>query len=428
MIRNRWLIPLLLLIPATAAAQTSESNSKQVFQEAARAPAGSARAVELYRRYTQLEPDDAWGHLALAEAYAAAQRFSDAQASVQRAEQLVPGEGDVAIVRARINRAQRTFLPSVKPNALASRDSDGNASTSLGVLGDVSVGRTTRFGLTGSHTITSAEQIDATMNRGAVLLTIRTPTVRWTSEVGGAQITHDSSYTLPVGQTHLRWAASPKAPVIDVRVRRAPVTAAYSLIHAEALLTEARGLFDVPVASRLKLRASGQLGSLQDRVDPLAPLPTTNRGRGRRNTSVPYTETNRRVGYGGALVTPISTTSEVALNAYRLTYEHAGSGNYFAPEFADLLEVSSYSEIYRFDPLTIAFDAGLGVQRAKLFGEATGDVTPAARLWAQLSWALSPYLELAGEVDAYKSQLSTVATSSSWNSVSGGVSVRWLIR
>jgi tetratricopeptide (TPR) repeat protein len=420
-------LTFLLTLSSVALSQTPNPNSREIYQAAQRERAGSDRALELYRRYVQLEPDDAWGHLALAEAYAAARRFSEAFGSLARAERLAPGESDVAIVRARVQRAHRASLPTVKPSFSGGRDSDGNTSLLVGMNGDVAMSAASRLGLAGSHLTTRAEASSATVDRGAVTFAVRKPTMRWTSELGAARLTHDRSYTIPVGQTHLRWSRGAWSPAIDLRVRRAPVTAAYSLIRAEALLTEARGVVDVPVTSRLKLRANGQVGVLDDRVDPII-APASNRGRRPRNTVLPYTETNRRTGYGGAVVTALSATSELAANAYRLTYEHLGSGNYFAPEFVDLLELGTYSEIYRFDPLTIAFDAGVGMQRVKQFGGVVGDVTPAGRLWGQVTWPVTSHVEVSAEVDAYRSQMSTVATSSTWGSVMGGLAVRWLVR
>ena len=428
MIRKLAFSALLLGLPVAANAQTSDGDSREVFAQAAHEPRGSARSVALYQRYVQLEPDDAWGHLALAEALAAARRFDEAFREIDRAEKLAPGEGDVAIVRTRVNRAHRAALPTVKPTALVTRDSDGNTASAFGINGDISIASTARFGLAAVHGTTATEGLSGSIARGVATFAVVTPALRWTSEVGGAQITHDSSYTTPVGQTHLRWSRGAASPAVDIRVRRAPITAAYSLLRAEALLTEARALVDIPVAGPLKLRATGQLGRVQDQVDPTEPLPTTNRGRRPAgNTTRPYTETNRRIGMGGGVMTQLSATSELGVTAYRMGYEHEGSGNYFAPEFVDILELSSYTEIYRFDPVTIAFDAGVGVQRAKVFHENVGGITPAARFWGQVSIPLSQYLEIGAEIDAYKSQLSTVATSASWSSVSGGLSLRWLI-
>src|SRR5688572_13862888 len=149
MIRILRLILFLLLIPAAARAQNT---SKEIFAQGQAAAVGSSQAIELFQRYTRLEPDDAWGFLALAEALAAARRFGDAETALHRAEALAPGDDDVAVVKARVERARRAFLPAVKPTAFVTRDTDENTSVTFGAMGDAALGTTVRAGLTGGRT------------------------------------------------------------------------------------------------------------------------------------------------------------------------------------------------------------------------------------------------------------------------------------
>ena len=414
---------LLAVVPTAGIAQSS----KAVYAQAKREAPGSQRSIDLYKRYVALEPDDAWGHLALAESHAAARNFDEAFAAMKRAETLAPGEEDVRIVRARINRLHRASLPSIKPTVFFSRDTDSNTSFTIGAAGDVALSSAARFGVTGLRTSTSDGFVNGAVDRGAATLAVKSGGLRWTSEVGAARISHDSARNVVVGQTHLRWsAASQNSFVADVRLRRAPVTSSYSLLFAEAVLTEARASIDIPLGSRLKLRGLGQLGS----IETSAITTTTEDGRGNsgRTTSQTNVERNQRIGVGGAVVGSLSRASEVSLLGYRLGYEHASSGQYFAPQHVDMIEVGTYTEIYRFDPLTIAFDAGAGIQRAQLFGEEAGGITPALRFWGQVTLPISAYLELNSEVDYYKSQLSTVTTSARWSSLAGGLSLRLLIK
>ena len=423
----RWFALLLLSVTAPLSAQ---STSKAVFAEAQREPPGSARSIDLYERYVKLEPSDAWGFLALAEAHAHAREFDDAFAALARAEKLAPGEADVAIVRARIKRAHRNSLPSVKPMSHLSRDTDGNASLRIGAAGDVSLSNAARAGLAGTRTLIDDGTNQATADQANATFAVKTSQLRWNAEVGVARISQTVVRNVPAVQTQLRWAKSARAPVFDVRVRHAPLTAAYALVQAEAMLTEARGIVDLPIGAGIKLRTSGQLGGISDNVaadvinTPTGPgnpnrIPTT----GRRGAG----STNRRMGIGAGLVRSLAATAELSVNGYRLSYNEPSTSGYFAPEHVDQLEVASYAEIYRFDPITIAIDAGVGVQRAKLFTQPPGGVTPAARFWGMLSAPLAEKVELNLEVDAYKSQLSTVATSASWSSMAAGLSLRLLI-
>src|SRR5262245_56832027 len=97
------LIAALFLTMRSLSAQTPDStqiyakiveanpeNSRAVFRLATLLPRGSAEAIALFERYIRLEPQDAWGHLALAEAYTAAGRVDAAEASVVRAENIAP--------------------------------------------------------------------------------------------------------------------------------------------------------------------------------------------------------------------------------------------------------------------------------------------------------------------------------------------------
>jgi hypothetical protein len=417
----------LLLIPAAARAQNT---SKEIFAQARAAAAGSAQQIELYERYTRMEPDDAWGHLALAEALAAARRFGEAQNALRRAETLAPGEEDVAVVKARLERARRNYLPSVKPLAYITHDTDDNTSLTIGAAGDAALSASVRAGITGGHTSIDDGASNATVERAAAALVVKSNTVRWDAELGGARLNHVRTRTVPVGQTHLRVTTGAKGVTADARVRMQPVTSVYSLVAAETMITEARGLLDIPVVGGLKLRASGQIGQVEaGTLTPIGPAPSPGQGRGnQRQQYLATVNENRRVGFGGGLVLAYAPVAEAAVTGYRLQYDHAGPGLYFAPEYVDVVEIGTYAEIYRFDPVTIAIDAGVGAQRAKSFNQPEGEVEPAYRLWSQVTVPLGRYVDLNGEVDFYQSQLGAVTTGAGWSSLSGGLSLRWLLR
>lgn len=422
MIGRLFFLLLLLLIPVTARAQNS---SKEIFAEARAAAAGSAASIDLYQRYTRMEPGDAWGFLALAESYAAARRFRDAGTALARAYALAPGEEDVAIVKARIERARRNALPSVKPTALLTRDSDANTSIQIGAAGDAVLTNAIRAGITGARVTTGDGTTSATVDNAAATIALKSPTVRWSTEVGAARFTHLRTRAVAVGQTRLRWSKDLRGFTADVRVRHAPITNVYSLVNAEALLTEARGLLDIPITGALKVRATGQLGRIE--TGTLTPIAAPRPGRGNQTQFTRLVDRNTRFGYGGGVVLPYAPVAEAALIGYRLQYDDAGTGQYFAPEHVDVIELGTYAESYRFDPFTIAVDAGAGLQRAKAFDLPESRVTPAYRLWAQAGYPLARYVDLHAEVDYYRSQLSTVATSAGWSSFTAGMSLRWLM-
>jgi Flp pilus assembly protein TadD len=79
------------------------SRSRAVFRLAQlRAEHDRAGAIALYRRYVVLEPRDAWGHVALADALGANGDVAGALAEYDQAARLEPAERDVHIGRARL--------------------------------------------------------------------------------------------------------------------------------------------------------------------------------------------------------------------------------------------------------------------------------------------------------------------------------------
>lgn len=67
------------------------------------------QAVRFFRRYTDAEPTDAWGWIALGEAFASEGRFGDALSAYASAARIAPTERDVVTGRARLlARAGRT--------------------------------------------------------------------------------------------------------------------------------------------------------------------------------------------------------------------------------------------------------------------------------------------------------------------------------
>jgi len=67
-----------------------------------RAERDRGAAIALYRRYVALEPRDAWGYVALADALGASGDMSGAMAAYDQAARLEPNERDVRVGRARL--------------------------------------------------------------------------------------------------------------------------------------------------------------------------------------------------------------------------------------------------------------------------------------------------------------------------------------
>lgn len=411
-------------------------NSRAVFRLAALQPRGSARAIELYRRYVSLEPKDAWGHLALAEALAAANHYGEAMREIERADQLAPGNEDVAVVRKRVQKSQRQAVPTAQPRVAVTKDSDQNQLTQLSFTGDIASGPTSRFGAVYTHSMTGDGVSSFNADDGRLTLLSKTATTRFELNGGVAHVAAPVSFTTAVGRARLRASSSPLGALLDVRAQRIPLLVSPLLMVNQVVLSEARVTAELPLAGRVRIRGNAQLGDLAsaniDTVTYYQMQQGMGRGRGSggltTSTAVVGSKMhNRRVGYGGALVTRVGAASEISANYYQLSYDAASKAGYFAPRLVQLAEIGTYSEIYKFDPVVIAFDVGAGIQRAAAQGAELGNWQPALRGWGQLSIPLGRAVELNLETDYYKSQLSTVSTSGSWSSLMGAVSLRWLV-
>jgi tetratricopeptide repeat protein len=437
-------VGILLLLTRGLAAQTPDSvliyakivanepdNARAVFRLASLRPRGSPEAISLLERYVRLEPGDASGQLALAEAYAAAGRFDAALQSLARAAELAPEERDVAAVRQRIERAQRGAVPTVQPRISLTGDSDNNLLMQWTAAGDFVAGRFLRFGMlaTQSRTSGGAEGFSAFDARASFQL--RTPTTRYEMSAGGA---FQLDYSMPVARARLRWSPAAQGPQIDLRATYAPMLISPLLMNNRAALLEARGAFDLPVFGMLHVRANVQRGHVATETvwnvsqdpqclnrNPRRPLPGC-------PAPIITTRQNARTGLGAGLVTRVNPVTEFSANYYQLSYDlPADSLGYFAPRLVQLLELGTYAEVYRIDPLTIAFDLGTGIQRSARHGAELGSWTPALRGWAQLTYPIGRAVELNLESEAYSSQAEAVTTSESWRSVSVSLSFRWLI-
>ncbi|HUH12227.1 MAG TPA: tetratricopeptide repeat protein, partial [Longimicrobiales bacterium] len=77
------------------------ANSRATYQRARLLPPGSPEAIRLFRRYTALEPDDAWGFIALGQSLLDAGAPADAVAAFAEAERIEPGTREAALGQAR---------------------------------------------------------------------------------------------------------------------------------------------------------------------------------------------------------------------------------------------------------------------------------------------------------------------------------------
>lgn len=426
---RRTIVLALLLMAARSLPAQAPDDSRAVFQMAAQRPQGSAESIALLERYVRLEPTDAWGFLALAESQAAARHFDEALRHVERAAALAPGEEDVEVVRQRVLRARRNAAPAIQPRTSYTRDSDANRLIQTSLAGDLSTGRTSRFGFSVTHSGTGDDFDSFKADEARAHFNVRTASTRLELSGGAARVDALNSFTTAVGRARLRINPRPTAALADIRLTRTPVLVSPLLMVNQVVLTEARGTFELPLGKVFRLRANGQIGDMSSaEIDTITfDAGRSRSGGGMRNSLVNTRSHNTRTGMGGGLVARTGSSSEVSATYYQLSYESPATAGYFAPRLVRLIEAGTYTEIYDFDPLTVALDLGAGAQQVAQHGDELGEWKPALRAWAMLTLPLARAVELNIETDWYRSQLGTVATSSTWNSLSGALSLKWRI-
>ena len=128
----------------------------------------------------------------------------------------------------------------------------------------------------------------------------------------------------------------------------------------------------------------------------------------------------------------VAATKEIEVSGIfqRLTFSHATTSGYFAPQLAQLAELAMYSEHEWENGTVLALDAGAGAQRIQEFESAIGKWEPSYRLFASLDIPFRPASAIHLELDSYDSRLGSDApsASSSWRSFSLTASLRLALR
>ncbi|MGH7475255.1 MAG: tetratricopeptide repeat protein [Longimicrobiales bacterium] len=358
--------------------------SRALYQLGRIARRGSTEQIQLLQRYAELEPGDAWGHLAYGDALLRGGRPRSALHAYERGLALAPDDEDL-IGGAR--RARTMIRPRVEPLLGAAHDSDGNQVLTGGAAvlivgpGDIDFGvRAARIESHGAGigAATSSLRLGlASPARAGLRISGDVGLVRFGAAGAGANSA--------VGSLLLR-ASSGQLTGAEIRAARTVITATPELVANEAVVDELRVRATLPLVASLGVRGMARLGRIASAVE--AP--------------------NQRVGAGAGLVAAITPLLELSANAQRLGYARTTSAGYFAPARADVLELAAYVEHYPGD-LTLALDAGAGAQRVERHGGELDGWKPALRLWGSV--ATSPYArtQLGLELEAERSQLEAPA-------------------
>lgn len=449
-------------------------NSRATYQLARLEPAGSRFAIKLFQRYVKLEPQDPWGCMALAEAFAKAGYINSAVRWYVEAVTRAPREQDfwiglgkvlehagqveasvrvyerwavvspkdalawntlgIASQRAgRLHGAVSAYeralaiqpndatikrlrvvwaeaAPALTPLAGRSWDSDGNVVLQGGLMGNMMAFERTRLGVKMGIIEAEDSQRRATAKEFAL-------TASWQPR---SNFYLDGRTGLVQTRSSGNLAFSPRTtPELYLRSRwRAPTNGSAAEL----------GLTLAPLtATPLLLAQPVVLKELQWNLR--APLYGASRlrGFGQLGTLKSARENNRRFGYGGALAVRLRSDWEISTQYRVMDYTRPTRSGYFAPDFLQTVEAGSYLSYSRLWPLTLTFDFGGGAQRVTPHGRAPYKWGRVFRLWALLSWNLQPGRELALEFERYDSVIpgNALEPAYGWRYGALTLSLRW---
>jgi tetratricopeptide (TPR) repeat protein len=470
--------------------------------------ANPSRAQSYFRRYVAVEAGDAWGWIALGDAYAADKEYSGALDAYRRALAIAPSERDVVIGRARVlasagrtddaidayqswttshssdaeaerelaiqqrragryREAARTFSAAnqIEPNPWAergiesargfsapaleilsggSRDSEENQMVRAGAEVSAQIGDRVRARVSADRRWLSGFA-DVTIDDASVGFIAR-PLAAFRFEASGGVARPHSTITItdtiPAvvtgggnGRGRGNTGAPPAGTIIqtesesadnivvgavrgilrqpggrsslDLRVTRTLLDATPVLAINRVVRNEFAGRADIGILPRVKVRAGARAGSYSATAD-----------------------NNTRVSLLGGLALAATDAIEVSGVFQRLTFDHATTSGYFAPEAAQLAELGTYAEFESDNGTVFALDAGAGAQRIQEFATAMGKWEPSYRLFASLDIPMKPGSAVHLELDSYDSRLGSDApsASSSWRSVSLSAALRLALR
>ncbi len=448
-------------------------NSRATYQLGRLAPQGSKLAIELFRRYVFLEPDDPWGYMALAEAFAKAGLYDPAVCWYEEAVTLAPTEQDSWIgLGSILERAGRVDASiEVYERWAKVRPKDALAWRTLGQARQ-RAGRLREAAYAFEHAL-AIKQDEATMKRLRHVLSYGAPAItplfgrNWDSD---GNVVYQGAVTgnwMPLDRTRLGvkvGVTQVEDPGSSTTANEFALTASWQprsnlILDSRAGLVQIRGSHNqsssrtTPVLhwrTRWRAAASGPAGELRVNIAPLmaTPLlmaqpvvlkeiywlmsvpaygPLRLQALGQLGTLKSDTHQNTRIRYGGALVLRLASALEFSGQYRALTYRHPTKAGYFAPDLLQTVEVASYLEYSRLWPFVLTLDLGLGVQRATPHGRAPFSWGRAFRLWALMAWNFQPSRQLALEIESYETITpgEALIPDYGWRSSAVVLSLRW---
>lgn len=355
------------------------------------------QALGWFRRYTELEPDDAWGWLAAGDKYLKLGKSVEAKSAYERAARLAPKDNDI---REHLARGRLRAAPGVNPLGGYERDSDGNRTWRAGLGADLAVRGGLRFGGRVARADISDGFTSARVDEGVVRLEGRpTITTRLDFSFGFNRLVvpESTSRTTSVADFHLRWRSLEGAPAVEIRAQRLALGTAPLLVINQSMRNELRVSLEIP-ADPVRIRVGGRAGRIETAVE----------------------EANSRLQGDAALVLPLGWRGEVSAQYHRLGFSRPSAAGYFAPRLVETLEGGTYWELGGDGGASLSLDLGAGIQHLAKQEEKAGPWKLALRAWAMLIVDVSRRVQWQTEAEAYSAPFAPVGvvTTPNWRYIS----------
>src|SRR5262249_48230672 len=436
-------------------------------------PPGSPEAIALLRRYVKLEPQDAWGTMALGNALAKAGDVDGAIAQYGVARGKAPAESDVYTGLGRIlrdagrtdeqvenyerwvsaqprnadawfelgrarGRAKRyaeaadAYAASyaIRKDETSEEALDGALAESgpslrpfFGLSNDTDQNRIKRWGLDAERQLTSRSRWGLHAERAEVWDPFSSGTMDSLALFAKWQPLSQLRLDALGGISRLYTAQTDAhRPLGALRMRwnRPAEGPAVEIRATQAPLLATPGLVAQPV----------ELAEIKAGFDLPIEGPIRARVRGQSGVFDSPIDVNRRKGYQVGPVYRWRPAAEVGVFYSRLAYDHATTAGYFAPELAETIELGTYYEYDGLWPFTFSIDAGAGQQRVQKFGEDIRDWIATYRLYGLASYEVKPGVSVDLELEHYDSPIAgnAVAPVANWRYNAALLSLRIGVR
>jgi tetratricopeptide (TPR) repeat protein len=441
--------------------------------------ANRAEALQLFKRYVELEPEDPWGYMAVGEVLAhwTPGQYRDALRWYDQALRLAPDERDAVVGRARVlARARRTdaaiaaydqwleahetdveaWRELAREQTRAGRPADAARSyaRAQALAPDQTTARRLALAravgapalgpqVSGSHDSDG----NATLRVGGAAEFAVSAPLRLGVTAGRERVT-DGVTTTGLTDVGLRAFWRPRAVL---QVEASGGVTALDAIGGESATTTPTGQLrarwrPLPAGPALDLRlqrnvldASPQL--VTNRVTrsefrgtlelPLARVLKL-RGIARAAALSDPVETNHRMALGGVVALIAAPSVELSARFNQIRYDRPDTVGYFAPRLAQVVQAGSYLEFETPRGALFSFDVGAGVQRVAKFSAGLGPWQRALSLYSSIVLPLAPGggrdLKIDLGLEDYAAGNEAATSAGSWRYISVATSLQWALR